>query len=69
LNRGLISGLNPRVDQRRRKPAPSALAVTCEQIRVLIVDDDALVRSALSMLLTGSEDTAIVGAARTAARS
>ena len=34
-----------------------------EQIRVLIVDDDALVRSALSMLLTGAEDIAIVGEA------
>jgi DNA-binding NarL/FixJ family response regulator len=34
-----------------------------EQIRVLIVDDDALVRSALSMLLTGTEDIAIAGEA------
>ncbi|MBV9196055.1 MAG: response regulator transcription factor [Solirubrobacterales bacterium] len=35
-----------------------------DQIRVLIVDDDALVRSALSMLLTGSEDIAVIGEAR-----
>ncbi|MBV8710295.1 MAG: response regulator transcription factor [Solirubrobacterales bacterium] len=34
-----------------------------DQIRVLIVDDDALVRSALSMLLSGSEHIAIVGEA------
>ena len=34
-----------------------------EQIRVLIVDDDALVRSALSMLLAGAENIAIVGEA------
>jgi DNA-binding NarL/FixJ family response regulator len=34
-----------------------------EQIRVLIVDDDALVRSALSMLLAGGEKIAIVGEA------
>ncbi|MBV9683423.1 MAG: response regulator transcription factor [Solirubrobacterales bacterium] len=34
-----------------------------EPIRVLIVDDDALVRSALSMLLAASEDIAIVGEA------
>ena len=34
-----------------------------EPIRVLIVDDDALVRSALSMLLTAAEDIAIAGEA------
>jgi DNA-binding NarL/FixJ family response regulator len=34
-----------------------------EQIRVLIVDDDALVRSALSMLLAGAKDIAIAGEA------
>ncbi|MBV9604540.1 MAG: response regulator transcription factor [Solirubrobacterales bacterium] len=34
-----------------------------EPIRVLIVDDDALVRSALSMLLGGANDIAIVGEA------
>jgi len=34
-----------------------------EQIRVLIVDDDALVRSALTMLLTSSEDIVIAGEA------
>ena len=32
-------------------------------IRVLVVDDDALVRAGLSMLLTGAEDIAIVGEA------
>jgi DNA-binding NarL/FixJ family response regulator len=39
------------------------VAVTNEQIRVLIVDDDALVRAALSMLLASAEDIAIVGEA------
>ena len=34
-----------------------------EPVRVLIVDDDALVRSALSMLLAGSSDVTIVGEA------
>jgi DNA-binding NarL/FixJ family response regulator len=34
-----------------------------EQIRVLVVDDDALVRAALSMVLAGAEDIAIVGEA------
>ena len=33
------------------------------QIRVLIVDDDALVRAGLSLLLSGAEDIAIVGEA------
>jgi DNA-binding NarL/FixJ family response regulator len=37
------------------------VAVTGGQIRVLIVDDDALVRSALSMLLAGAEDIIVVG--------
>jgi len=32
-----------------------------EQVRVLVVDDDALVRAGLSMLLTGAEDIEIVG--------
>jgi len=40
-----------------------------EQIRVLVVDDDALVRAGLSMLLAGAEDIEIVGEARAAARS
>jgi DNA-binding NarL/FixJ family response regulator len=39
------------------------MAAMSEQIRVLIVDDDALVRSALSMLLAGGEKIAIVGEA------
>ena len=34
-----------------------------EQIRVLVVDDDALVRAGLSMLLAGVEEIAIVGEA------
>jgi DNA-binding NarL/FixJ family response regulator len=34
-----------------------------ERIRVLVVDDDALVRAGLSMLLAGVEDIAIVGEA------
>jgi DNA-binding NarL/FixJ family response regulator len=34
-----------------------------EQIRVLIVDDDALVRSALAMLLAGPEDITVAGEA------
>ena len=34
-----------------------------EQIRVLVVDDDALVRAALSMVLAGPEDIAIVAEA------
>ena len=34
-----------------------------EQIRVLIVDDDALVRAALTMLLAGADDIEIVGEA------
>ncbi len=33
------------------------------EVQVLIVDDDALVRSALSMLLAGAEDIAVVGEA------
>jgi DNA-binding NarL/FixJ family response regulator len=34
-----------------------------EQVRVLIVDDDALVRAGLSMILAGSSDVAVVGEA------
>ena len=34
-----------------------------QQVRVLVVDDDALVRAGLSMLLAGAEDIAIVGEA------
>jgi DNA-binding NarL/FixJ family response regulator len=41
----------------------AALAGVTEQIRVLVVDDDALVRAGLSMLLAGTEDIAIVGEA------
>jgi DNA-binding NarL/FixJ family response regulator len=39
------------------------MAIMSEQIRVLIVDGDALVRSARSMLLAGAVDIAIVGEA------
>jgi DNA-binding NarL/FixJ family response regulator len=39
------------------------VAVVREQIRVIIVDDDALVRSALSMILAAAEDIAIAGEA------
>jgi len=35
-----------------------------EPIRVLIVDDDALVHAALTMLLAGAEDIAVVGEAK-----
>jgi DNA-binding NarL/FixJ family response regulator len=37
--------------------------VALERIRVLVVDDDALVRAGLSMLLAGAEDIEIVGEA------
>jgi DNA-binding NarL/FixJ family response regulator len=39
------------------------VAKVSEQVRVLVVDDDALVRSGLSMLLAGAEDIEIVGEA------
>lgn len=39
------------------------MAAVSDQIRVLIVDDDALVRAGLSLLLSGAEDIAIVGEA------
>jgi DNA-binding NarL/FixJ family response regulator len=39
------------------------VANVSEPIRVLIVDDDALVRAGLSMLLTGADDIEIVGEA------
>jgi DNA-binding NarL/FixJ family response regulator len=39
------------------------MAEVGEQIRVLVVDDDALVRAGLSMVLAGAEDIAIVGEA------
>ena len=34
-----------------------------KQIRVLVVDDDALVRAGLSLLLAGAEEIALVGEA------
>jgi DNA-binding NarL/FixJ family response regulator len=39
------------------------VAKVSERIRVLVVDDDALVRAGLSMLLAGAEDIGIVGEA------
>jgi DNA-binding NarL/FixJ family response regulator len=39
------------------------VAKVSEQVRVLVVDDDALVRAGLSMLLAGVEEIAIVGEA------
>jgi DNA-binding NarL/FixJ family response regulator len=39
------------------------VAAVSEQIRVLVVDDDALVRAGLAMLLAGAEDIVIVGEA------
>jgi DNA-binding NarL/FixJ family response regulator len=39
------------------------VAKVSEPIRVLVVDDDALVRAGLSMLLTGADDIQIVGEA------
>jgi DNA-binding NarL/FixJ family response regulator len=39
------------------------VAEVSEQIRVLVVDDDALVRAALTMLLAGADDIEVVGEA------
>ena len=39
------------------------MAAVSEQIRVLVVDDDALVRAALTMLLAGADDIEVVGEA------
>ena len=39
------------------------MAAVSEQIRVLVVDDDALVRAGLTMLLAGADDIEIVGEA------
>src|SRR5262249_34024040 len=59
-------GRPPRAGPRRARRLPAAglaaVAVT-ERIRVLVVDDDALVRAGLSMLLAGAEDIEIVGEA------
>ena len=41
----------------------AAVAAVSEQVRVLVVDDDALVRAGLSMLLAGVGDIQIVGEA------
>jgi DNA-binding NarL/FixJ family response regulator len=41
----------------------AAVAEVSKQVRVLVVDDDALVRIGLSMLFAGAEDIAIVGEA------
>ena len=65
--RATLSGgrLEHGLDEARRLPAPrlAAVAAVSEQIRVLVVDDDALVRAGLSMLLAGAEDIEIVGEA------
>ena len=39
------------------------MAAVSKQIRVLIVDDDALVRAGLAMLLAGAEGIEVVGEA------
>ena len=39
------------------------MAAVSKQIRVLVVDDDALVRAALTMLLAAADDIEIVGEA------
>src|SRR5262249_53856834 len=44
-------------------PCVAAVAELTEQIRVLVVDDDALVRAGLSMLLAGAADIQIAGEA------
>ena len=41
----------------------AAVAAVTGQIRVLVVDDDALVRAGLTMLLAGADDIEIVGEA------
>ena len=65
--RATLSGgrLEHGLDERRRLPAArlAAVAAMSEQIRVLVVDDDALVRAGLAMLLAGAEDIEIVGEA------
>ena len=65
--RATLSGGQSRARTRRggRLPASRLVAVAevSEQIRVLVVDDDALVRAGLSMLLAGVEEITIVGEA------
>ncbi len=65
--RATLSGgsLEHGLDEARRLPASRLVAVAelSEQIRVLVVDDDALVRAGLSMLLAGVEEITIVGEA------
>src|SRR6266542_4190320 len=57
----------PRARTRRGRQLPAsrlaAVARVSGRIRVLVVDDDALVRAGLSMLLAGVEDIEIVGEA------
>ena len=52
-----------RRDRRLPPPRVVAVAAVSKQIRVLIVDDDALVRAGLSMLLAGAEGIEVVGEA------
>ena len=50
----------PHAGRRLRAAGVAALAVMSAPIRVLIADDDALVRGALTMMLTGTDDIRIV---------
>src|SRR6266498_4704325 len=57
----------PKAQTRRAPQLPAsrlaAVAKVSKPIRMLVVDDDALVRAGLSMLLAGAEDIEIVGEA------